>query len=159
MTARMPSSESIEPAFFALRELFTGPLRGVSFPGVDAATVTDLVDEAQRRLERVAAARAAFADAHRDLIAAESALSEQQTTLLAKSHVAIAYARVFAQEDPELLESIDRIVLPKARAGSATSQIPQAPKAARRGRPPKQSTQAAATPQVTLPAADEVAAE
>ena len=42
MTARMPSSESIEPAFFALRELFTGPLRGVSFPGVDAATVTGI---------------------------------------------------------------------------------------------------------------------
>ncbi|NUO53243.1 MAG: hypothetical protein HOV80_30720 [Polyangiaceae bacterium] len=161
MTARMPSSESIEPAFFALRELFTGPLRGVSFPGVDASTVTELVDEAERRLERVAAARAAFADAHRELIAAESALSEQQTTLLAKSHVAIAYARVFAQEDqPDLLESIDRIVLPKARAGSPATQAPQAPKAARRGRPPKQATHATATPQVALPAAaDEVAAE
>jgi hypothetical protein len=163
MTSRLPSSDSIEPAFLALRELFVGPLRGVSFPGVDASTVTDLVEEAQRRLERVVVARAAFADAHRELIAAESSLGEQQTTLLGKSHVAIAYARVFAQEDQELLESIDRITLPKMatpkpRPSTATSPAPQPPKASRRGRPPKQSANGA-TPQVTLPATDEVAAE
>lgn len=170
MTSRLPSSESIEPAFFALRELFTGPLRGVSFPGVDASTVAGLVDEAQRRLEQVAAARSAFADAHRELIAAESSLSEQQTILLGKSHVALAYARVFAQDDPELFESIDRIVLPKPRAGATASQTQQttgSPGAKRRGRPPKSSKQGATAPndggQVALPAsaagAEEVAAE
>ncbi len=166
MTSRLPSSDSIEPAFFALRELFVGPLRGVSFPGIDAPTVTGLVDEAERRLERVVAARAAFADAHRELIAAESALGEQQTMLLGKSHVAIAYARVFAQDDPDLLESIDRIALPKitppkTRPSAASPQAPQAPSGTRRGRPRKQPA-TTATPQVTLPAAspaDEVAAE
>lgn len=166
MTTRpLPEETSIEPHFVALRELFTGPLRSVSFPGIDAATIAELVDETQRRAHAVSAARAAFADAHRELIAAETALMEQQATLTSKGHMAIAYGRVFAQDDGELLAAIDRVQLPKARGAiGPASAVPGAAPARRRGRPPKAVTtdrgpQVALPQAETMPATDEVAAE
>jgi hypothetical protein len=131
----------VDPAFVALSELFAGPLRSVSFPGVDAPTITQLVEETQRRALTVDDARAALAAAEGALATAESAFIEQHATLSTKSHLAIAYARVFAKHDPELLAKLDRITLPKLRAPSAAPASSAAPSTPprRRGRPPKAS--------------------
>jgi hypothetical protein len=130
---------AVEPAFVALRDLFAGPLRSVTFPGVDASTLADLVAEAQRRADRVEQARAALAAAQAAVGEAERELAEQQLALAGKSQLAAAYARVYAKDDAELLAAIDHITLPKVRAVAAPSvpagQVPGQPR--RRGRPPK----------------------
>jgi hypothetical protein len=143
------NAPSVEPAFVALRDLFTGPLAQVTFPGVDAAAVGASVDELHRRAAAIDAARDALAAAERDLAAAEQAFHAQRASSLEQGQLAIAYARVYAKSDPALLASIDRVALPRSRSvtaaatrggaathgGAATTESAAAPR--RRGRSPK----------------------
>ena len=150
----------LEPAFFALRDLFDGPLRGASFPGVDASTLGELIDETERRQATLAAARGQLERAQTEVAQAEAALAQQRATLNETSHLALAYARVYAKDDGALLTAIDGIALPKPRpAGSrpstkrsASTQDASLPPR-RRGRPPK-SAAAPASAEAAVVAAE-----
>ncbi|HEY4014854.1 MAG TPA: hypothetical protein VGM06_16035 [Polyangiaceae bacterium] len=127
----------------ALLELFTTTLSGVRFADLDAKALAALAAEAQSAAEVVASAEAA-------LTAARDTLKQRQEALLLQAHRAIAYARVFAENDQALAERIDAIALPKAprrtRAPSEPMAPPPAPQATR---PRKHPSKASSAPEPT----------
>lgn len=95
----------------AVLELFAAELRGVSFPGVDAARLGQHAEEVRARARDVERAQAA-------LDAALGALGERTSALSALAGRALAYARVYAADNAELaarltdLEGGDRPTAP-----------------------------------------------
>src|SRR4051794_17357692 len=88
-------------------DLYATDLAPVRFGDLEAgvlALAADEVNEAARVL--------ALAEATLD--AARGALAEKQETLLQKAHRALAYARVYAEDEPELAARIERIALPRS---------------------------------------------
>jgi hypothetical protein len=137
---------SVDPAFVALSELFAGPLQTVSFPGVDATMLAELVARAQERARAVDDARVALAAAEAELTAAELAFTDARGLLARTSQLALAYARVFAKDDAALLGQLDQVVLPRAPAlPTARPMEGAAPK--RRGRPRKNPASSDAAPE------------
>jgi hypothetical protein len=128
----------VAPALQSLCELFTGELRDVRFPDVDGPTLATAVNA-------VHAAAAELARAEAVVEAARQALAESQDALLNRSQRALAYARIYAEENPALMARLEGLQLPRtARRGArpeapasapATAAEPTAPR--RRGRPPK----------------------
>ncbi|QSQ21105.1 hypothetical protein JY651_38825 [Pyxidicoccus parkwayensis] len=134
-------NDPISPALRALLELFATELNEVRFPDVDAEVLDDAAAVVREKAELVAKAQAA-------LEAARQALHESQDALLLKGQRALAYARVFSEDNAELSAKLEGISLPRATRKSpraegtaaepvATAQgnDENAPK--RRGRPPK----------------------
>jgi hypothetical protein len=109
-----PTSDTIDPAFEALFELFDGPLKGISFPEVDRTILAELAGSVRESADRVASAEAA-------LESARVALEERQLALLARCQRALAYARVYADENEVLQREVERIALPR---GIATKPLP-----------------------------------
>lgn len=132
-------SDAISPALRALLELFTEELAEVKFPDVDAGVLEEAAERVRQRAEAVAQAQAA-------LEAARAGLYESQESLLQKGQRALAYARVFAEDDAELSAKLEAVSLPRPvrkaprpEGAAPTTDAPaseeNAPK--RRGRPPK----------------------
>jgi hypothetical protein len=132
-------NDPISPAMRALLEVFSTELSEVKFPDVDAEVLEEAASRVRAQAEAVAQAQAA-------LEAARQVLAEGQEALVQKGQRALAYARVFAEEDAELSTKLEAISLPRAgrkvvRAdGGVAAEAPaqsdeSAPK--RRGRPPK----------------------
>ncbi|HEX8437296.1 hypothetical protein [Archangium sp.] len=131
-------NDPISPAMRALLEVFSTDLSEVKFPDVDAEVLDEAAARVKAQAEAVAQAQAA-------LEAARQALGESQEALLQKGQRALAYARVFAEEDVALSTKLEAISLPRAARklarpdGVAPEVVAQndesAPK--RRGRPPK----------------------
>ena len=140
-------NDPISPALHSLLDLFASDLKQVKFPDMDASVLQDAATRVRERAEALAKAQAAME-------AARLALHESQEALLQRGQRALAYVRVFAEENPELSAKLDGISLPRAARKSArTDGAPveaqqlsandeSAPK--RRGRPPK--ARAAAAP-------------
>ncbi len=131
----MNAGESpIPESLRALLGLFETEFKDVKFPDVDVEVLADAGRKVLSAAERVAQAEAA-------LEAAELALQEQQDALLAKGQRALAYARVFAEESPELSEKLQAISLPRAqrraKAGEPPAASAEVAPVRRRGRPPK----------------------
>ncbi|HEX8823134.1 MAG TPA: hypothetical protein VF794_24610 [Archangium sp.] len=131
-------NDPISPAMRALLEVFSTELSEVKFPDVDVEVLDEAAARVKAQAEAVAQAQAA-------LEAARQALGESQEALLQKGQRALAYARVFAEEDASLSMKLEAISLPRAARkvarpeGGAPEVAAQndetAPK--RRGRPPK----------------------
>ncbi|MCE9668767.1 hypothetical protein LY474_13160 [Myxococcus stipitatus] len=133
-------NDPISPALRALLELFTTDLAEVRFPDMNGEVLDEAAAQVRAKAEAVANAQAV-------LEAARQALQESQDALVQKGQRAMAYARVFAEESPELSLKLDAIQLPRAarKAVKTESLVPEpvaangneehAPK--RRGRPPK----------------------
>ena len=132
-------NDPISPAMRALLEVFSTDLSEVKFPDVDAEVLEEAAARVKAQADAVAQAQAA-------LEAARQALGESQEALLQKGQRALAYARVFAEEDAALSTKLESISLPKAGRkvarvdGGVAAEAPaqndeSAPK--RRGRPPK----------------------
>jgi ATP-dependent Clp protease ATP-binding subunit ClpA len=131
-------NDPISPAMRALLEVFSTELSEVKFPDVDAEVLDEAAARVKAQAEAVAQAQAA-------LEAARQALGESQEALLQKGQRALAYARVFAEEDAALSTKLEAISLPRAarKVARAEAGAPEvvaqndesAPK--RRGRPPK----------------------
>lgn len=135
-TPAKPAVSSVDPAFVALSELFAGPLQAVSFPGVDATMLAELVARARERARAADDARVALAAASAELAAAEVAFTDARALLARTSQLALAYARVFAKDDAALLAQLEDVVLPRVPAPPAVRPVEgAAPK--RRGRPRK----------------------
>jgi hypothetical protein len=118
-----------------LMDFFRAELASVQFPGVDAK----VLDAASAR---VAAAQESVRRAEAELDSARSTLQAAQDEAAQKAQRALAYARVYAQDDTALLARLDELASPPAP--------PAAPR--RRGRPPKSSTPLFADPET--PAAE-----
>ena len=134
-------NDPISPALHSLLDLFASDLKQVKFPDMDAAVLQDAAARVRERAEALARAQSAME-------AARLALHESQEALLQRGQRALAYVRVFAEENAELSAKLDGISLPRAARKSARTDAgaqaeapvqvandESAPK--RRGRPPK----------------------
>jgi hypothetical protein len=105
----------IPPPVAALLELFEASLSDVRFADLDAKVLSALSAEVEAAAEGLAAKQAALDEAR-------SALSERQNLLLQQAQRALAYARVYAENDFDLRAKLDAITLPRpARAPKRAS--------------------------------------
>lgn len=120
---------AIAPSLQAVIELFDTELGQLKFPDVDQAVLRDAAERVVAQTESVAAAEHA-------LSVAREGLGDAQELLLSKCQRALAYARVYAEEDRELSRKLDAITLPRSRAKAAPASPSEAaePKPGRRGR-------------------------
>ncbi|MBN1204000.1 MAG: hypothetical protein JXB05_03635 [Myxococcaceae bacterium] len=138
-------SDPISPALQDLLKLFGEELATVKFPDLDRKVLEEAAARVKEKAVELAHAQAA-------LEAARQALYESQEALLQKGQRALAYARIFAEENAELSAKLEAIGLPRPvrkapRVEGATAL--EAPAAQgeesaprRRGRPPKARTSA-----------------
>ena len=113
----------------AVLELFDTELAQLKFPDVDQVVLGEAAARVLVQSEAVAAAEAA-------LHAAREALADAQDALLGKCQRALAYARVYAEEDRALVRKLDGISLARTRAKAAppSASEPAEPRPGRRGR-------------------------
>ncbi|MGA9523766.1 MAG: hypothetical protein WBV82_20055 [Myxococcaceae bacterium] len=119
------SDNPVSPAIESLIELFRTELGEVRFPDVDGDSLSAAASEVRDASCEVVRAEEALAAAMREL-------AQRQDQLLQKSQRALAYARIFAEENPELLARLDTVQLPRAGRDSAEPAVVR-----RRGRPRK----------------------
>jgi hypothetical protein len=116
-----------------LLEIFHVELAGVSFPGVDAAVLDGAaaaVHAAAREVEQALVT----------LAAARVTLAGAQDELGARAQRALAYARVYAADEPVLLGELEGLAVPRRREPGERGEVAApvegvAPR--RRGRPPR----------------------
>src|SRR3954466_15377885 len=107
---------STSPAIQSVLDLFKGPLAKVRFADIDAAGLASLAAEVESAAGEVNEHEGKLAELRQTL-------TERQEALLVLAQRALAYARVYAENNDELLEELNRISLPratKARKPSAT---------------------------------------
>lgn len=129
-------NDPITPAMRTLLEVFSTDLSEVKFPDVDTEVLEEGAGRVREQAEAVARAQAA-------LETARQALADSQDALLQKGQRALAYARVFSEEDGDLSAKLEGIHLPKRGVRPEASVAPEAGAQSeensprRRGRPPK----------------------
>ncbi|MBK8254793.1 MAG: hypothetical protein IPK82_19300 [Polyangiaceae bacterium] len=99
-------SNPIPTAVKELLALFDGPLSSVQFPDVDGPALREHVAAVDAAVRDVEAAAAAWAEAKR-------AVDARLETLLSKAQRALAYARVYAEDKPELDAQLAALIVPK----------------------------------------------
>jgi hypothetical protein len=97
-------------------DLFTNELALLRFGDLDPDVLSGSADEV-----RVLASAVARAEAELD--SARAALAEKQDALLQKAQRALAYARVYAEHQPELASRIEGIALPRAPRRSVKLEL------------------------------------
>jgi hypothetical protein len=112
----MHESDLIAPDVQRLIHLFSA-LEGVRFPDIDAALLHDAFASVKERHLEVLQAEA-------QLLAARSALDDEQEALLKKAHRLHAYLKVFAEVDEGLQLKLEGMVLPRLRRPATRSQAP-----------------------------------
>jgi ElaB/YqjD/DUF883 family membrane-anchored ribosome-binding protein len=139
----MDVADPLPPSVKALVELFKNELSAVTFPGVDGALLEKLSADVQGYTEAVIKAEAA-------LEAARAALRESEEALAVKSQKALAYARVYAEDRPDIASKVDFVAriagaapAPAAPARERDGGGSDAPK--RRGRPKAKAAAAEAS--------------
>jgi hypothetical protein len=128
----------------AVVALFEGPLAGVRFADVDASGLGKLAAELTNVAAEVEQQETKLASLRQDL-------AQRQEALLALSQRALAYARVYAEDDEELLAKLNDIVLPRA----AKARKPAAAKPSATGSPTEEAAPNA--PNAALEAQSEAA--
>lgn len=98
---------SLSPSIQSVLELFKGPLGNVRFADIDAEGLT-------RAAAEVEAASSEVQQHEEQLASARLVLAQRQEVLLGLAQQALAYARVYAENDEPLLEELNRISLPRA---------------------------------------------
>jgi hypothetical protein len=91
----------------AVVALFEGPLAGVRFADIDASGLSKLSAD-------VASAAAEVEQQEAKLSELRQSLAQRQEALLGLAQQALAYARVYAENDDELLAKLNDISLPRA---------------------------------------------
>jgi hypothetical protein len=135
---------AISPPIQAVLDLFDGPLEEVRFADIDAATLRQLAGEVRTASSELEAQQAL-------LSALQQALTERQDQLLLLAQRAVAYARVYAENDAELSARLAAISLPRAgkrqRAEPRATEaaLPEADVQAPRGKGNRKSTNAKAS--------------
>lgn len=123
----------ISPALQELLALFASELEEVRFPGVDAQTLSASAESVREAANAVRLAEAAAE-------VARTRLTESQDALLARAQRALAYAKIYAEDQPELWARLESVQLSRT-PGRTTRTDADASVAAprRRGRPPKRA--------------------
>jgi hypothetical protein len=88
-------------------ELFEATLADLRFADIDAKTLARAADDVREVAAVVASAQASLDSSRR-------ALEERQNVLLEQVQRAVAYARVYAENDEGLRQKLDAIRLPRA---------------------------------------------
>jgi len=101
-TSVPPQSDALSPALRELIGIFAQELAAVSFPGVDHKTFMDLAAQVETESQRVEELRAQLDTAH-------SALIEVKTRLQRSAEQGLAYAKVYAANDAELLARLNEV--------------------------------------------------
>lgn len=120
---------SLPPPVQSILELFQGPLSNMRFADVDAAVLAQLAAEVEDATAEVEAREAALVELRQNL-------AQRYEALLALSHQALAYARVYAENnDEQLLETIGQIVLARSNPprGTKGRKVNKAEPGAREG--------------------------
>lgn len=99
-------SNTIPTAVKELLALFDGPLSEVRFPEVDGAALKEQAESVEAAVRDVEAASQVWAEAKR-------AVDARLEVLLQKAQRALAYARVYAEDKPELDATLAALVVPK----------------------------------------------
>lgn len=98
---------SLPPPVQSVLELFRGPLASVRFADIDGAGLSQLADEVEAAASEVREQEAKLAELRQSL-------AQRHEALLALAQQALAYARVYAENDEALLDAVNRISLPRA---------------------------------------------
>lgn len=133
----LPDTTAIPEPLKALLGLFDTDFADVKFPDVDAQTLAAAARSVLSAAQCVSEAEAALEKARGEL-------HEQQEALLQKAQRALAYAKVYAEDSPELTEKLQLISLPRSQR-KARAEAPAGAEVApvrRRGRPPKARVEA-----------------
>jgi hypothetical protein len=124
----------IPTAIQEVLDLFEDQLAPITFGGLETRVLTAAAETVRVAADALAAAEAAAE-------AARAVLVERQEELALKAQRALAYARIYAEDDPPLLEKVEAIALPRvgrrAPREEAPAQTGNVPPPRRRGRPPK----------------------
>lgn len=91
----------------AVVALFEGPLAGVRFADIDASGLSKLSSEVENAAAEVEQQEAKLGELRQSL-------AQRQEALLGLAQQALAYARVYAENDEELLAKLNDISLPRA---------------------------------------------
>lgn len=154
-----PAELAVPASIKTLLDIFKDHLKDVRFPDVDGARLQEAADAAVVKAEEVARLE--------DMLeVARTALQESQDSLLQKGQRALAYARIFAEDNEPLSVALDGVQLPRSSRRSNRSELPQAAAAEdreevlgppkRRGRP-KTRTNVPLFAEDPAPAADNTA--
>jgi len=135
----MNSQPILSPALRQVLELFDDALAGVSFPDIDREVLHASSD-------RLASAQIVVAEHQAALEGARQEVERERAELQKLASRALDYARIYAADDPALLERIEAIAPPTKR-----------PKRKRKAKKVKANEPAKADPQLAL-AKDEAAA-
>jgi len=108
-------------------DLFQGKLAPLSFGGLEANVLGRAADAVQ-------AAASALEEAEKKAEQARLALAEKQEELATKAQRALAYARIYAEEDADLAADLEGIALSRAPRKPTAEDAIAAP-LRRRGRP------------------------
>jgi len=100
-------SSHVSPPLQALLELFDAELERVKFPSVDAEALQEAANHVDEAAAEVARAEEA-------LDAARKRRSEADDALLGLAQRALAYAKVYAEDQPELAAKLDALSLPRS---------------------------------------------
>lgn len=98
-------AENLPALTVHLLDLYKGPLRDIRFPDADEARLNDTID-------LVTEARAALARAEMAVEAARALLEEKHRVLAHETERTLAYARVFAEQRPDLQAALDALPRP-----------------------------------------------
>jgi len=136
---------SLSPSIQSVLELFKGPLGNVRFADIDAEGLT-------RAAAEVEAASSEVQQHEEQLASARLVLAQRQEVLLGLAQQALAYARVYAENDEPLLEELNRISLPRASKPRKPGAANTGARAARTEPAAEATSPAEALPADALPA-------
>lgn len=127
----------------AVVALFEGPLAGVRFANVDAGGLTALAAEVDGAAQELARCEARLAELRQDL-------AQRQEAILSLAQQALAYARIYAETDAELLAQLNAITLPRAAKArkSATGKVTEVTEGEVEAAPSAEETSARVVPAV-----------
>jgi hypothetical protein len=123
-----PLRDPVPPLARAVLDVFRDALADVRFPDVDRATLEE--SEAELLAAQIALEAAEF-----ELERARASVAERSASLTSRAQRALAYAKVFAEDDPVLRDRLDSLSAPRARASEPREE--GAAPVKRRGRPRK----------------------
>jgi hypothetical protein len=98
---------SLSPPLQAVVALFRGPLAGVRFADIDANGLSSLAAEVETATAEIEAQEAKLAELRQ-------AMTQKHDALATLAQQALAYARIYAENDEALSAELGQIVLPRA---------------------------------------------
>lgn len=97
---------SLSPSIQSVVQLFRGPLAGVRFADIDAASITNLAAEVESMSAEVESHEAKLTEL-------KAGLAQRHEALLGLAQQALAYARIYAEGDDALTAELAQIALPR----------------------------------------------